>query len=355
MKIIYNILSLALLLVFAASCDKGIDPISAVDPGPDQTAPVVKINYPIEGTLIRIDEPVTSVKIQLEASDDIELATITVKLDGTQIASFSSFKDYRRSVQEYIYDALTDGEHELIVTATDISGKTGSETVHFLKTTPYHAIYEGEVFYMPFDGDNMELVTNTEATKFGFPSYVDGKKGKAYAGATDSYLTFPATAILGTEFSLSFWYKLNATPARAGILSISRPYVVYKDSTRFKGFRMARENSGTKQNLFVNLGTGAAEVWINPFVAAAQDDAWMHIAVSVSTTTATIYVNNVVAKTATLTAPINWQDCTLLSIASGAPNFTYWEHFSDLSQFDELRIFTKAITAEEVALMYSAK
>jgi hypothetical protein len=180
---------------------------------------------------------------------------------------------------------------------------------------------------------------------------------KAYAGAADSYLTFPTTGLLGSEFSLAFWYNINGTPARGGIFAIARPYTVYNDTTRYKGFRIFRENSGTSQNIGINLGTGKAEVWISPIttVTAANFGTWMHIAISISATTAKVYINGVAVKTATLTGPINWTDCTPISIASGKPNFTYWDHLSDLSLYDEMRIFNKAITADQVAAMYAAK
>ncbi|MFA5974230.1 MAG: LamG domain-containing protein [Lentimicrobiaceae bacterium] len=357
MKILKYIILGSLAMVFAVACQKGIDPISYVAPGPDTAAPVVKINYPIEGTLIRDDAPKVPIKIQVEASDDIELASIAIQLDGTAITSFSSFKDYRRAVEEYIYDGVSDGEHEMVVTATDLAGKTGSQTVHFQKTTPYHPLYDGEVFYMPFDGDAMELISNTAATKFGSPTYVAGKIKLAYAGATDAYLTFPTTGLLGSEFSLAFWYNINGTPARGGIFAIARPYVDYNDTTRYKGLRIFRENSGTSQNIGVNLGIGKAEVWISPIttVTEANFGTWMHIAISVSGTTANVYINGAVVKTVALAGPIDWTDCAPISIASGMPNFTYWDHLSDLSLYDEMRIFNKAITADEVMQLYSAK
>ena len=45
---------------------------------------------------------------------------------------------------------------------------------------------------------------------------------------------------------------------------------------------------------------------------------------------------------------ISWTDCMTLSIMSGDPHFTGWNHHSDLSIMDELRLFTKALTKEEV-------
>jgi hypothetical protein len=357
MKILNKIFFLSLMLFLVAGCEQGIDPISAVAPGPDELAPVVKINYPTSVTVIRDEASKVPVKIQCEASDDIELASIVLQLDGTQIATFNNFIDYRRAVVEYIYDGVTDGIHSLAVIATDLTGKSTTQTVSFQKTTPYHALYDGEVFYMPFDGDAIEQISNTSATVVGAPTYVDGKKVKAYAGATDSYLNFPTTGLLGSEFSLAFWYNINATPARAGIFAIARPYTVYNDTTRYKGFRIFRENSGTSQNIGVNLGTGKAEVWISPIktVLPANFGTWMHIAISVSATTANVYIDNVLVKTAALTKPIDWTNCAPISIASGKPNFTYWDHLSDLSLYDEMRIFNKAITADQVAALYAAK
>jgi hypothetical protein len=356
MKILKYIILVSLAVVLAVACQKGIDPIAYVAPGPDTAAPVVTISYPIEGTKIRVDEEVASINIKFVAEDDIELKLVSLKLDGAEIKTFDSFLDYRRYMGDFPYNNITNGEHALSVTATDMSGKESTSTVHFKKIAPYVPL-DGEVFYLPFDGDVFELVGKQMASVTGLPTFVAGKVEQAYSGATDAYITYPAPtpAFLGSEFSISFWYKLNGTPARAGIFSISRPYTVYADSVRFKGFRIFREANGTKQNIGVNMGITKAEVWINPVVTIAQTDTWMHIAVSVSGTTAVVYVDGVAKKTVPLAAPLDWRECTSLTIASGVPNFTYWDHLSDLSQYDEMHIFKKAITAEEVTALFAVK
>ena len=73
---------------------------------------------------------------------------------------------------------------------------------------------------MPFDGDYMEKITFVEATKVGSPAFAGSslKGTDAYAGAAESYLTVPTTGLTGTEFTAAFWYKVNASPARSGIL-----------------------------------------------------------------------------------------------------------------------------------------
>lgn len=353
MKIHKYLILGTLAMVFAVACNKGIDPINEVAPGPDVSAPTLTINYPLEGTLVRDTLEISPITIKVEATDDIELKSVRLEVDGAEINLFSSFLDYRRAVIEYTYTGIALGDHILIVTTVDKTDKSTTDTVNFKKVEPYQPL-AGEVLYMPFDGDYNDLVNFNAATVVGAPGFGTGKSGQAYAGATDAYLTFPTNGLLGSEFSATFWYKLNATPLRAGILAICRPYTEYNDTTRFKGLRMARENSGANQNMFLNFGIGPSEVWMNPYYTTASDN-WMHIAVSISGTHASVYVNGAVVKETDIDGAIDWSGCSLLSIGSGMPNFGYWEHFSDLSLIDELRIFKKALTVDEVNQIYTGK
>ncbi len=133
--------------------------------------------------------------------------------------------------------------------------------------SPYVAKYSGEVFYMPFEGNFKELNSNTAAAKVGSPTFADGKKGKAYAGAAGSYLTFPTTNLVKTsEVSAVFWMKVNANPDRAGILTIGpedKTNAGYPavQNLRTNGFRFFREGSATSQQFKVNVGTGTGESW----------------------------------------------------------------------------------------------
>jgi hypothetical protein len=48
---------------------------------------------------------------------------------------------------------------------------------------------------------------------------------------------------------------------------------------------------------------------------------------------------------------IDWTDCDLLSIGSGAPRFTGWNHLSDSSYIDDLHLFDRALSQEEILNM----
>lgn len=354
---------LILSLAFFGACNGGIDPISKVEQGADELAPTLTISFPLEGTKVRAEEPMTSVGIAFEAIDDIELASVSVKLDGTELVNFTDFKDYRQFTEEYLYDKLTDGDHVLTIDATDLTGKSITKTVNFQKTTPYNAIYPGEVFYMPFDGDYFEQIMNKPATKVGSPGFAEGKVGKAFAGAPNSYLTFPTDSLVKTQaISAVFWMKINATPPRAGILTVSAvdnaPTVPGTQNHRGSGFRFFRELDGTLERFKLNVGVGAKlETWndggtVDPVLAE-----WVHFAFTVSGTTTKVYVDGVKATKpdGVMTVPIDWTGCDLLTIMSGAPRFTEWEHFSDLSLLDELRIFNKELTVEEVNTIMNAE
>lgn len=343
----------ALSLALLTGCEKGLDPINPQGPGTDETAPVITItapdpesSKPVQST----DELATYVFKGI-IEDDIELKSVKLTLDGTVLTTFTSFKDYRRLLLNYTYNGLVDGDHVFEVVAVDMLDKTTTTTVNFKKVTvpPYDPL-PNEVAYFRFDDDLMNIISGTDAAKQGGPSFAEGKSGSAYAGAADSYLTYPSETLTGNEFSVAFWYKINAVPDRAGILAISAP-----GDGRSTGFRLFREANGANQNIGLNFGIGSTEIWMNPFVTITGTEDWTHIAITISEAKATIYVNGAEVAATDIASPIDWTGCTSMTIASGAPNFTYWEHFSDLSLYDDLHIVKRALTAQEVTQLYTAK
>lgn len=342
------------VILFATACNEGIDPILKVDPGPDQTAPVIKVNFPAEGTQIKLPEAVSSLNIQFEVTDDIELKNVQVLIDGTQIAAFSEFRDYRRLVEEMIYDKVTNGKHKLTVKATDLQGKTSSTDVNFEKTPPYIPKYAGEIFYMPFDGEYMEMISFKTPAVVGKPGFSSQSLGgtKSYMGATDSYLKFPTDGLKNNEMTAVFWMKINAVPDRAGILVMGPEDTANPtaQNNRKSGFRFFRENAGGKQRFKLNAGNGTADTWFDGGTAADVDPKigdWVHFAFTISKTECIVYIDGKVVKQGAFTG-IDWTGCDVLSIMSGAPRFSGWNHLSDLSLLDELRIFNRSLSKDEI-------
>ena len=346
MKTINRILFFVLAVFVAGACTQNyIDDISKVEPGPDETAPVVTIISPSEGYQIKVPEAVAPVTIEFEATDDIELSSVSVKINGTEIQSYTDFKDYRRLVDELVYDKVTNGAHVLEITATDLDGKSTTATVNFEKVSPYTPKYAGETFYMPFDGDYMELISFEAATKVGNPGFAgEGVVGgNAYQGATDSYLTFPFEDLKGDEFSATFWYKVDASPDRAGILSIGA-----EPENRQQGFRLFREGSATEQRLKLNVGYGAGETWNDGDIIDATAGEWVHVAITISEEENVIYFNGVEVLSDPMEGVIDWTGCDDITIGAGGETFSYWDHLSDLSFMDELRFYNRALSGFEI-------
>ncbi|HLN54218.1 MAG TPA: LamG domain-containing protein [Lentimicrobium sp.] len=359
MKILKTIFMCSLFAMFTVGCEQELDEITPVKPGADTEDPTLVINFPIAGKVVRVMPDNPAVNLTVTVTDDIELKSVTFDVDGQEVGKTESFKDYRRAVLVQPVNDLPDGPHVMSVTVEDLTGKVVTVTRNFDKVTatPYTPL-DGEVIYFPFEGNYKDDISDESATKVGTPTFATGKIGDAYKGATDSYITFPADVLTGSsEFSVAFWYKINATPVRGGLISLSKPEVASQDN-RNTGFRMGRENNASNdQNIFANLGINpdlpGGEVWLNPFYVASPNADWLHIAVSISTDTAVVYINGAQVMEAALATPINWAGVTTLTIGSGETNWTYWDHFSDLSLFDEMHFFTRAITPEEVTLLYS--
>ena len=212
---------------------------------------------------------------------------------------------------------------------------------------------EGETLYMPFNGSNEDIISNTEATVVGTPGFAgEGVSGDSYEGAADSYLTFPAAGLTGDEFSAAFWLKINAVPDRAGILVMGPPdpNLPATPNNRTEGFRFFREDASGKQRFKLNVGDGTADTWFDGGAAADVDpttDEWVHFAFTISPTEAVVYIDGVVVSQGASTG-IGWDGVDILSIMSGAPRFTEWGHLSDPSFMDELHLFNKALTQAEV-------
>ena len=342
-----------LMALIAVSCTDGyIDDIAFVAPGPDNNAPEIQINYPNEGTQIRVIEDVTPINIDIEVEDDIEIEKVSLNMDGTEIASFNEFTDYRRFLKKYTFETLSNGQHVLEVVATDMSGKTTSKSVSFVKTEPYQPIYDGEIFYVPFDGDYVDLVSLQTPDIAGAPEFANGLVGSAYAGKADAYLKFPTDGLKNDSFSAVFWYNLNANPDRAGLLVMGPPDEANPTAmnNRSAGFRLFRENAGGKQRIKLNVGDGTNDGWFDGGSAADIDPAisgWNHIAFTIASDQVTVYINGEIVSQNNFNG-VDWTGCDLLSVGSGAPRFAGWGHLSTASLMDELRIFNKALTQEEI-------
>jgi hypothetical protein len=355
MKAYYKYIIMALAVVLFNACKQEfIDPVSKVDPGTDETAPIITVTSPKEGAEIKSENDIDTITVAFVVTDDIEIGTITVSVDGAQVATFNEFLDYRRYVGEVEY-IVEPGDHVLSVLATDLEGKSTTREVNFFKSSAYSTyepLYPSETLYIPFDGDYRDYDSGTNATVVGTPGFAGESilGDDAYAGAEDSYLTFPSDEIESDEFSAVMWIKPNAVPDRAGILVVGPEDTENPgaENLRTSGFRLFREGSATEQRFKLNVGTGDGESWNDGGVVDPSLGEWVHLAFTISATQSSIYINGELQLQTDLANPISWADCNEMSIMSGAPHFNGWDHLSDLSYLDELRTFNTALTQTEI-------
>lgn len=362
MNIFKNIILFSSLLLLLSGCDEGgIDDISKIDPGADLSAPIISLSYPTEGTKIRVPEPTASINIAFTVEDDIEIQNIVLYIDDLQIASFATFKDYRRYIGEYLYEEVTNGQHTLTVVATDIEGKSTTLSVNFEKVSPYTPIYAGEILYMPFNGDFTDLISFQTANAVGTPGFagssiISGEGENAYRGASGAYLTLP-TADLGLEnggeFTAVFWTQVNNDPDRAALLVMGPedPSMPATPNNRTSGFRFFREAAGEAQRFKLNIGNGTADSWFDGGENAdvtPNTGEWEHMAFTITNSQATVYINGEIVRQGELPNGVSWEGCDVLSIMSGAPRFTQWGHLSDQGIMDELRLFNRSLPQSEI-------
>ncbi|EPR74851.1 hypothetical protein ADIWIN_0215 [Winogradskyella psychrotolerans RS-3] len=334
-------------LLMMVSCYDGIDPITEVDSGPDLEDPTAELISPNGNVLIPFTDTEVDLDIEVLVEDDIEINNVTVTLDGNTIRTFDSFLDYRIFMEAFQYENLQLGSHTLVVDVTDTSGKTASDTLAFNLDNTYLPSVEGETFYIPFfEGLYTELISESDPIVIGTPDIVSGGySGNTYEGATDSYLTFPIEGLFGEDtFSATFWYKINSTPDRAGILVVGNDI----PENRNQGFRLFREGSATEQTIKANIGVGTAESWNDGGMIDVTAGDWVHVAFTVSATESKIYLNGELKNTTVLDSSIDWTGCTDITVGAGGETFSYWGHSSDLSLIDELKLFNKALTQAEI-------
>jgi hypothetical protein len=344
-------MGVVLSLSFTACKDDYIDAISKVDPGPDALAPTVEIITPSGDIQIPPTTIATNVDFKFKVADDIEMNKVDISLDGALLKSYTSFVDYRGISATYNYPNLGVGSHTFKVVATDLSGKSTTKSFGFTVNNNYISVLPGEVLYVPFDADFNDLINPVSPAITGSPTIATGgHNGAAYQGATDAYLAFPLSNMYSSEgISFSFWYKVNASPDRSGIITIN-DNANNSDENRKQGLRLFREGSAASQTIKLNVGVGSDESWNDGGSISGTSGAWVHIAVTVSATESKIYFDGVLQRTSTYTG-FDFSASTTIALGSGAPSFTYWSHLSDLSLYDEFRVFNKVLTPADIQLL----
>lgn len=375
-----HLLFVGMLLAMFSCKDQFIDDVKHAPQGDDTAPPAVTINYPFEGALIRVVEDVAPININVSTSDDVEIESVKITLDGNELTEITDFIDYRKSNNVYTYSTLDNGDHTVTVTATDLSGKTTTKTVNFKKAEPYTPKYPGEIIYLPFDGDYLDLITLHAATPSGTQTFVngpDGGKAVSMSASSMGYILFPGDTLAEQdEFSISFFVNAHFVDSNTdggidGILGL----VNLSNTTGFWGnidmFIENGSNATTGAELKTHIvSNSSSETWITG--AGFQNlmtffNQWSHHVMTYSATTHEFkyYINGTLVKTAAAA----WGTSALTftgsgNIVLGAVHFQTnpsqttgttsqpWASYLT-GEMDDVRVFNRPLSQADVTLIYN--
>ncbi len=236
--------------------------------------------------------------------------------------------------------------------------------------------------------------TLTGGTANGSTSFVEGRKGQAYQGSTDGFISYsnPSAVANLTSFTVAFWlYTQKHDGGAQGIFSLS------KADGSFWGnfFAIVEGNTGTTNKMQLKLHfeknstppVANTEQWIDPPATFRPDDmygAWRHVVYTYDETTSKLqwYING--SKVNLPDDPNGTGDNTdvvdrkasgdaLTGVPLGAVEFKdaaafviggYQNHLGTpynglepwmlnyTGKLDEFRIYNKAITSQEANALY---
>lgn len=188
-----------------------------------------------------------------------------------------------------------------------------------------------------FDGDVNDLSGYYNCTAYNI-SYTTGKFNQALNLSGNSYVSLQNIYTYFTKnkpFTVSLWFKTNTN---LGSTNFILSFGDWLDG----GFRFTPDH--------IQIGTNGTNTNIPLMRNNTLLGAWNHMVICFSNNTLTVYMNNVLIKTVN---NINYEilvDRMYLGIAyNGGLEYAF------TGQIDQFRIFDRALTADEVTILYNEK
>lgn len=240
--------------------------------------------------------------------------------------------------------AVNGTSYYYVVTATNVSGISPNSTEVGGAASP------GGYSYWPFNEASGSTAVDVwgarNATLFSSNvTRVAGVSGNGlrFDGTSTSYATLPAGLVsaLTGDFTISAWVKFDALQNNQRILD-------FGSSTN--NYMFISQNTGSTLRYGIRIGS-PGEQGITTGALSLAAGKWVHVAVTMSGTTTTIYINGTLAAAPT-TAIVNRP-----SGVSATANYFGKSQFNDpllKGTLDDIRIYTRALSAAEIAGMVSS-
>ena len=208
----------------------------------------------------------------------------------------------------------------------------------------------GLVAYYAFDETSGTTAADSsgnghDATLSGGATFSAGLRNNAVTlSGNRQYVALPANILGGlTSFSVTAWVNLGSTPTWARIFDFGTGTTVYTFLTA---------NAGKACRFAITTATNAGEQQVDG-TAILPTGSWQHVAVTLGSGTATLYVQG---------AEVGHNSGVSLTAASLGSTTQDWLGRSEFSvdpyltgQIDNVRIYSRALTAAEVQTLYSSQ
>ena len=235
------------------------------------------------------------------------------------------------------------------------------------------------VVHLPFEG-NVNDVKNslTGGVPSGTTSFVEGRKGQAYQGSANGFISYsnPGPLAALTSFTVSFW--INTSKHDGGVQGVFA--LAKQDGSFWSNFFMMIEGNNSPENKmfmkfhFEDNTAPFIEHWIEPFGDFRPDDmynGWRHVALTYDQATSKVafFVNgqkrnlppNAEDRKAdpsnTPLGALSFKNATKFVIGGmqnhlGAPfNAPEVWMLNYTGKLDEFRIYSSALTAQEIGAL----
>jgi hypothetical protein len=300
---------------------------------PPNTAPVVSA-----GTAAQFTLPPGTITLSGTATDD-GLPSGILNTTWSQVSGPSTATIANASALSTTATVTAVGTYVFQLTASDTQLSSSSTVTMTVVAQPDVTVY------YPFDQSSGTTVTDTSGngqngTITGTATWGAGKVNNALTldGST-SYVSVPAGIVSGlTNFTVAAWIKPT---------SLSNWMRVFDFGTGTTDYMFLTPQSGGGWRFAITTGGNGAEQQLN-YATAPSTGVWTHVAVTLSGTTGTLYVNGVqVAQNTSMTLHPS-------SLGSTNQNYIGKSQFGDPlfnGSVDEFKIYSRALSATEISTL----
>ena len=298
----------------------------------DSIAPTVSITAPAGGTITN------TITLAANASDNIAVAGVQFKVDGTNVSSEDTSSPYTVS---WTSNTVANGTHTITAVARDTAGNTTTSaavTVNVQNT----GTGSGLIGAWSFNEGTGSTVSDTSGlgnigSIFQATWYTTGKYGKALSfDGTNDYVSVPDSNSLDltNKMTIEAWVRPTA--------SSGWRTVMMKENGSEMAYGMYARESTNRPSAWLRINPTSGSSYSAGATPALTLNTWTHMASTYDGTTLRLFINGVQRATRATTGNM---------YSSGDPlkfggNAIWGEYFA--GQLDEIRVYNRALSASEI-------